>query len=553
MSTSSTTSTSVPFTGISQYASDFQSLLNKAVQVAQIPITQLQTEDSSVLSEESALSTLQTDVASLATAMQTLGQDASTAALGATSSNPDAVSVTATGASNPGSYTINSITSVAAAASEVSISGVADSSNTPLSSMTLVVGGQSYNIKLTSNNLDSLVSAVNSANAGVTASVVTQNNQSYLSITSSNGAQSIALYDNPTATGTDLLTDTGSGTEQSTAGYSSASSTPVSAPTFTLEFGNPPEPYQIRLNNDNDNLVGLRDAINSLNLGVTGSVLTASSGNYLSLQANATGANTLKLYAGDTTSGTDLLTDTNQGSDAVFQLDGINVDQPGNTVNSIIPGVTFTLQQPTSTPVTLTLASDPSTIANDLQNFVSAYNTLQSAVTAQTGQSGGALVGDTVINQLQTLLQQIAGYTTSSGSIQSLADLGVTFDDTGTASFDQTTFDSLNQQQISGALSYIGSTTTGLGAFSQQLTEFSDPVTGLIQSEQSGLKQQDSDLQGQISTLQTQLTNMQSALTTQYESADAQQYELQQQQTDLTASLQGLSLVLYGKDPNTLG
>jgi len=552
VSTSSTTSSSsnIPFTGISQYASDFQTLLDKAVQVAQAPITQLQTEDSGVLSQESALGTLQTDAANLATALQTLGQDGATAALGATSSNPDAVSVTATGASNAGSYTINSITSVAAEASETATSGVADSANTPLSSMTLVVGGQSYKLQLTSNDLNGLVQQINSLKAGVTASVVTQNNQSYLSVTSNSGPESIALYDNPTATGTDMLTTTGSGTEESTLGYASASLTQVSKPTFTLQFGS--EPYTVTLNHNNDNLVGLRDAINSLNAGVTASILTTSNGNYLSVQANATGANTLALYAGTSASGTDLLTDSNQGSDAVFQLNGINIDQQGNTVNSVIPGVTFTIQQKSSTPVTLTLSSNPSQISSDLQNFVSAYNTLQSDLNAQRGQSGGALAGDPIITQLQTLLQQIAGYTTASGSVQSLADLGVTFDDTGTASFDQTTFDSLNQQQISGALSYIGSTTTGLGGFSQQVTEFSDPVTGLIQSEVSGLKQQDSDLQSQVSTLQTQLNNMQTALTAQYESADAQQYELQQQQQNLSASLQGLSLVLYGKSPTSV-
>jgi hypothetical protein len=44
---------------------------------------------------------------------------------------------------------------------------------------------------------------------------------------------------------------------------------------------------------------------------------------------------------------------------------------------------------------------------------------------------------------------------------------------------------------------------------------------------------------------------MTAALTAQYEAADAAQAELQQQQTTLTASLQGLSLVLYGQNPQS--
>jgi flagellar hook-associated protein 2 len=554
VSTSSTTSSgTIQFNGISQYAGDFQTLLNKAVQTAQVPINQLQVEDTGVQAQESALGSLQTDVANLATAMQTLGRDGASAALGATSSNPDAVSVSAPAATNAGSYTINSITSTASAASETSLGGVADSSNTPLDAMTLVVGNTSQTFLLNSNNLNSLVSQINSLNAGVTASVTTQNGQSYLSLASNNGAQNIALYDGPGTTGTDLVTSTGSGAETSTAGYANAASTALStqsAPTFTFNFGNPAKPYTITLNNNNDNLVGLRDAINASGANVTASILTTANGNYLNVQANASGATTLALYAGSSATGTDLLSDSNQGSDAVFQLNGINIDQQGNTVNSVIPGVTFTLQQSSKTPVTITLSTNPSQISSDLQSFVSAYNTLQSALTAQTGQTGGALVGDTVINQLQTVMQQIASYTNTSGGVESLSDLGVTFDESGTASFDSSTFSALNSQQISAALKYIGTTTTGLGGFSGQLTQFSDPVTGLIQSEVSGLKVQDNDYQTQISTLNTQLSNMQSALTQQFETADAQQYELQQQQQTLTASLQGLSLVLYGKDPN---
>jgi flagellar capping protein FliD len=146
----------------------------------------------------------------------------------------------------------------------------------------------------------------------------------------------------------------------------------------------------------------------------------------------------------------------------------------------------------------------------------------------------------------------MTSYTTATGTVQSLADLGVQFsDETGQLSFDQTTFAALNSTQISDGLKFIGSTATGFGAFSNTFTEFGDPVTGLIQAEQAGLKQTDTDLQSQISTLNTNIASMQTSLTAQLEAADAQQYELQDQQTSLSASLQGLSLVLYGKDPTT--
>jgi len=558
VSTSSTTpassasTTNVPFTGISQYATDFQSILNKAVQVAQIPLTQLQSQDETVLSQESALTSLQTTVASLATSVSNLGSLAANQAIGVTSSDPTAVTAQATGATNAGSYTINSITSIASAASETSLAGVADSTTTPMSAMTLVVGGQSQTFQLATNDLNGLVSQINGLNAGVTASVVTSNGTSNLSLASTSGAGSIALYDGPDSSGTDLLTATGSGTETSTATFADPSSTPVSAPTFTLISGAANStPFTIQLNNNNDSMSGLEAAISASGAGVTASILTASSGDYLTIQANSAGATTLELYAGtNTTTGTDLLSKTNQGSDAVFELNGTQNDLQTNVVNSVIPGVTFTLQAASSTPVTLTLASDPTQLSSDLQDFVTQYNALATALAAQTGAAGGPITGDTVVEQLQETMQQLVGYTTSTGSVQSLADLGVQFaDTTGQLTFDQDTFNALSSTQVTGALTYIGSTTSGLGGFSAQLTQFSDPIEGIIQSEITGLQSTDTDLQSQISTLNTQIANMTSALTAQYEAADAAQAELQQQQTNLTASLQGLSLVLYGQNP----
>lgn len=434
---------------MSQFASQYQTVLTHAMQTAEIPLTQLQSQDSTVLSQETAFGTLSSSVASLVTSLQNLGTLASNGALGATSSDPSVVSVSDTGATAANSYTINSITSIAAAASETSTEGYANSASTQVSAtgqMTLVVGTQDYNLNLTGNN----------------------------------------------------------------------------------------------------NLQGLENAINSSGAPVTASILTTPGGNYLSVTANSTGATTLQLFDGTSASGTDLLTDKNQGSDAVFQLNGINVDQSSNTINNIIPGLTFTLLGPSSSPVTLSLQTDPTQLSSDLQDFVTQYNALQSEIASQTGTSGGALAGQTVLNQIQETLQQLTSYTTTTGTVQSLADLGVEFSDTGQASFDSTTFDALSSQQISDALTYIGSTTTGLGGFSAQLDQYSDPVTGLIQDEVSGLQTTDSDLQNQISTMTTQIQTMQTNLVAQLEAADSQEYSLQQQQQELTGSLQALSLVLYG-------
>ncbi len=447
----------IPFTGVSQYASDFQATLNRAVQVANIPITLLQSRDSAILQKQSALSSLSSTVADLATSLTSLGTLAGNQALSATSSNSTIVSATATGSASATSYTINSITSLAAAASERTTSHFADSSATqvsPSGEMELVAGSFDQKFSLTNNTL-----------------------------------------------------------------------------------------------------VGLRDQINSMNAGVTASILTTSDGNYLSIAANATGATTLKLIEDPNgTTPSNVLTSTNQGSDAEFDLNGIDVKQSTNTVNSVIPGVTLSLLStmpvttPATTPITISLQSDPTQLSSALQDFVAKYNALATALSAQTGQSGGALAGDSVINQLRSAMRQMTSQTLSTGSVQSLADLGISFNNSGQASFDQTTFDSLDSTQITDAFKFLGSATSGLAGFAKSFTQFSDPYSGSIQSEITGLKQTDTDMQSQISTITARVATMQATLTKQLEAADALQAQLQQQQTNVTAQLQGVSLVLYGRN-----
>ncbi len=448
--------TSTGFTGVSQYASDFQAELNRALQIAQIPITLLQNQDTTVIAKQTALGNLNSTVSALGASLKSLGTLASGQALTAISSDSTVVTATNTGSTVPTTYTINSVTSAATSASERTSASYADSAATPVSAtgiMSLVVGSQTYPLTLAKNNL-----------------------------------------------------------------------------------------------------VGLRDQINGLNAGITASILTTSGGNYLSLSAGATGHTTLQLIddpitvANPTGANTNVLTATGQGTNAVFQLNGINVSQAGNVVNSVVPGLTFTIKGASTTPVTLTLATDPTQLSSALQSFVTNYNAVQTQLAGQLGASAGPLQGDSIVNQLRSTLRQITSFTKAGGTVQSLADLGVEFSNTGVASLNQTTFSALSGTQISDGFKFLGSATSGLGGFSVSLTQYTDPLNGLIQTEQAGLKTRDQHLQSQMTSLSDRIAINQASLTARLEAADSLQAQLQSQQQNLTGTLLGLSLVTYGKN-----
>ena len=131
-----------------------------------------------------------------------------------------------------------------------------------------------------------------------------------------------------------------------------------------------------------------------------------------------------------------------------------------------------------------------------------------------------------------------------------MSDLGLEFDSTGTLSLNQTAFDQLSDAQLSDAFKFIGSATSGWGAFSATLQQFSDPISGVITAEQNGLTNEDQSLQQQISTLTSRINTMQTNLAEQLQKADAFIADLQNQQSALNSSIQGLNFVLYGKNPN---
>jgi flagellar hook-associated protein 2 len=338
--------------------------------------------------------------------------------------------------------------------------------------------------------------------------------------------------------------------ERTTASFVTSNATAVSSTgTLNLLVGSTPHVFTLSSNN----LLALRDKINSLGAGVTASILTTSpTTNYLSITVNTTGATTLQLIDDPVTPGnpgganTNLLTATNQGANAVFQLNGINVSQASNVVNNVVPGLTFNILGASASPVTLALSSDRTALSTALQNFVTNHNAVAAQLTAQEGKDAGLLSGDSVIGQLSNALRQLTSYSTSSGSVNSLAALGIEFSSTGQASFNQTTFNALSDTNIADGFTFLGSATTGLGGFSQTFNQFSDPVTGFIKTEQDGLKRLDQSLQDQVNTLNDRITVMQNSLFSRLSAADAAVAALQSQQANLTTLLGAQDAAING-------
>jgi flagellar hook-associated protein 2 len=281
-------------------------------------------------------------------------------------------------------------------------------------------------------------------------------------------------------------------------------------------------------------LDSLVSAINSnSSLGVQASIVnlgSSSSPDYrLSIQSNELGPDTIQLNDGTS----DLLSNISTGSPASYQVDGVTtpVTSTSRTI-TLAPGLTVDLvgENTSGVSTTITVAPSTSSIQSALSSFVTSYNSVFSELQNNVGQAGGALQGDSVVYELTNALQNLGGYVNGSGSVNSLASLGVTYDQTGKLSFDASTFASATANQISSLTSFLGDTSTGgfLQFASNQLSSILTPTTGLIPDATSSLQSQITNDNTLIANDQVQVNTLQTNLTSQLSASDALVASLEQ-------------------------
>jgi flagellar hook-associated protein 2 len=298
-----------------------------------------------------------------------------------------------------------------------------------------------------------------------------------------------------------------------------------------------------------ENLNSLAQAINDSGAPVQAVIVnlgSPSSPDYrLVLQATSLGNSTIQLTDGNNQS---LLNSLNAGSNASYQVNGqppAGISTAASTV-TIAPGLNVNLEA-TGTS-TVTVAASLSSVSNALQSFVSAYNSALSEVQKNQGQNGGALAGNGIVLSMQQVLEHLGGYSSGSSSISNLTELGVTFTQQGTLSFDPSVLGGLSQTQIQKAISFLGAPTTGgfLQFATNTLNSLTDPTNGAITLQSKAYQAQTTNDQNKLNEDNAQLTQLQNNLNAQMAQANALIATLQNENT----FLQGLFQASTSNNPN---
>jgi flagellar hook-associated protein 2 len=281
------------------------------------------------------------------------------------------------------------------------LTAISTSTNTTLAgSISIQVGSsaaQVITVPTTSGNntISGLASAINAANIGVTANVVTSNGQSSLTLASQTEGTSgtltidssvVATSDTQVNASTTAGTDA-SGSTSATPSTATLNTIPSSSDllsgSISIQVGNGAAQTINVPDTPNNNLSGLANAITNAGIGVSASVVTNSNGSFLSLTSGTMGS------AGDLTLTSNLLDTTNTSSATLSYTKTSDISNLTNLGISVNNDGSLTFDAASLDSV---LNSDYSGVAGFFQNANSWGQTFSTMLTSTgTGSSTGIM------------------------------------------------------------------------------------------------------------------------------------------------------------------
>jgi len=550
----STNSTSGNNTGLGQ-GIDVNSFVQLALAPDTANITSLQAQQAAVNNESSALSAITANLTALQSAASALSDPLGILSSEITSStDPTAVTATASSSSVPGAHTI-AITSLATTSSLYSDD--VGTSATPLATgdtISISAGGTqiaSVTVDSTNNTLGQIAAAINSQAT------------SYTSDTVPTGSTPLATGDTISilAGGAPVATIAVNSTNNTLTGIADAINNQTSLVHASV------------VNDANGAHLSILNAAGSPgNLSITGnlhlpnttainfnqvvqaraSVINDANGARLAVVSGASGAPGNLTFTGSlhrTDNSAVSFTQAVPGLNAVLSVDGVPISSTTNTVNNVINGVALNLAGPTTNgPVTLTVAPDTSSITTAINQFVSSYNTAITAINAQFqvgpgGTVGGSLEADNSLRDAQqTLLNAITYSTAGSGGAVNLTNLGINVNNDGTLSVDSGALATALSSNFSGVQSFMQTPSTGFAAnLNTVLSNVTDSATGTLGLDAQGLSQSSLDLTNHISDLQASIAVQAQNLTAVYAQVNTTLQELPLLQEQLSQQLASIA------------
>ena len=273
------------------------------------------------------------------------------------------------------------------------------------------------------------------------------------------------------------------------------------------------EPIDITIDETNNTLSGIRDAINNARAGVRASIINDGDGYRLVLTSNSTGSsNRITIMVdenndgvfeeapsetdliglsrlafnatynenGEVTGGITNMAQSQAGLDAILSINGLQIIRSTNTISDAIPGVTLNLLNSSSgRTINLTVSKDISKIIQNINTFITAYkNVLDLAKKSSTDKSS-KLQSDST---LRLIADGLRSSISASYEGKSLTNFGLNHDKYGVPSLDADTIEDALKNNLEDVINTFDAAAKDIE------NKINTYIKKLISTRQDGLK-----------------------------------------------------------------
>lgn len=334
--------------------------------------------------------------------------------------------------------------------------------------------------------------------------------------------------------------------------YASTSAT-FNTGTISISVGSG-APVDVTIDNTNNTLTGIRDAINAANAGVTASIVNDGSYQRLVLTSKTLGsAGAITVSVTDSGSGgANALTDfasanlvqTQAAQDAQLSINGLSITRSSNTITDALDGVTLTLTGTGST--TLTVGKNTAAIVTAFDGFVKSFNAVKKQIDTiaqydPATKKAAVLTGDATVRGIAGRLNQLVfSSVTGLGDIARLSDIGIRLQKDGTLSLDTAKLTAALNDPTKDVKSLMTQTTSGNEGiavrFKNEIATMID-AKGLIDARSEGLNASVKGIQRQMEVFQRRLQSIEERYRSQFSALDSMIASLNQTSQYLSQQL----------------
>lgn len=293
---------------------------------------------------------------------------------------------------------------------------------------------------------------------------------------------------------------------------------------FSFASGTTPS-IDITIGPENNNLAGLRDALNAA--GLEASIVSNAGAATLAIKGPEGAANGFVISAAEAPGnpglarfghlpGSAVMTATARAGDAELSLDGVAVTRASNIIDDLVAGVRLRLARPVAA-VTLSGARDGASLATTVGDFASTLSAMRGLLADfRKGASGddpaGALAGDATARAIDQRLSMLVATPVAAANGLRLRDLGVSVSRSGAIGFDADRLAALpatRQGDAEVLLRTLSGSAQGSTLALNAIAEAATPTS-------AGLSRRKDVLTADMARIETRLTDYRNGLTRQY-------------------------------------